>query len=742
MRLSRRTAVLAAAALVLGPLPAYALATADPAPARVQGWLADRLSTASATDALRVYVHASSADAAREAAQASGLTVVEVFDKVGVAVADGVKAQIAEVRSAAGVTYVEGDQPAELLLDTSHQATRGAEAVETLKGADGSPLDGSGTSIAIIDSGVDGTHPFFTEPDGTSKVVRNLKNVCPFVDTFQQIVTDDFVDECNADVPGNDSDTPSVGGHGTHVAGIAAGNPTLLADGRTVQGAAPGAKLVSLSVGQVISVYGGNSGLNWVLENHAAPCGEGVDATACPPIRVTNNSYGPGGGSDFDEDGVTAKLQRALLAEGVLTVWAAGNDGGDGSGETQTTNGPGNDPTPGILMVASYDDAGTGTRDGSLSSFSSRGVQGRTGTYPDISAPGDMVLSACRPYLAICNSSGTVPADGPGATDIGTFNTISGTSMAAPHIAGIVAQLLEGAPGATPAQVEDAIEDGAHRFAAGGAYEADPLNPDSQTSFDKGHGLVDVVAAYADLTGTTGAPAPTTSCTPDAYADATGDATNLLGTPGVTPNDPALDVVAGRLATTTDGVLLTVEVDDLAEGPNGQIVEQTFNVRGQAFYVFAQRTTGDGVVTFEYGDQGGTAGGRRLLGTTTGSFDDAADTVSILFPRSAVTPALADGEVLGGLTVTTRRDAVLVIPDADVATTGCPYVVGGTAAPEETTSPTPTATATSSPTAEPTVEPTPTATTSPTAGPRKGGGKPSPTATSSCTPKANGKGCA
>ena len=517
MRLSRRSAALAAAAVLLAPVPAFALSGGDAAPARVQDWLAGELADAAPTDALRVYVHAGSAAQAREAVAAGGLQLVEVFDKIGVAVATGLPAQVEAVRSAPGVTYVEGDRPVTHLLDTSHQATRGAEAVRTLDGADGSDLDGSGISIAVIDSGVDGTHPFFTAEDGTSKVVRNLKSVCTVI-----VFTDN--DRCFTDVPGNDSDTLSTGGHGTHVAGIAAGYPTTLADGRTIQGAAPGAKIVSLSVGQLISVYGGDTGLNWVLEHHAAPCGEGVPASVCPPIRVTNNSYGVGGGSDFDPESATVKLQRALLDEGVLTVWAAGNDGGDGSGDSQTTNGPGNDPRPGILMVASYDDQGTGTRNGTLSDFSSRGVKGATDTYPDISAPGDGILSACRVYLPIC-STGFDVVEG------GDYNTISGTSMAAPHIAGIVAQLLEAVPGATPAQVEDAIEDGAHRFTAGGAYESDPLNSGTLTSFDKGHGLVDVVAAVADLRGgstsTTPTPTPTSTstATPTPTATATAEPT-------------------------------------------------------------------------------------------------------------------------------------------------------------------------------------------------------------------------
>ena len=65
--------------------------------------------------------------------------------------------------------------------------------------------------------------------------------------------------------------------------------------------------------------------------------------------------------------------------------------------------------------------------------------------------------------------------------------------MATPHISGIVAQLFQANPGATPAQVEAAIETTAHKYADGAPYEAG--DPNGSTSFDKGHGLVDVVGA-------------------------------------------------------------------------------------------------------------------------------------------------------------------------------------------------------------------------------------------------------
>jgi serine protease AprX len=174
-------------------------------------------------------------------------------------------------------------------------------------------------------------------------------------------------------------------------------------------------------------------------------------------------------------------------------VWANGNDGGDGS--ENLSNPPGQDPTGGILSVASYNDLDSGTRDGQVSSFSSRGKAGVPSTYPDISAPGDTITSSCRPYLVIC-STGLDPQDGPGPLDVGTFNTISGTSMAAPHIAGIVAQLFQDSPNATPAQVENAIKSTAYKYSFGAPYENGPLGT---TSFDKGYGLVDVVAAAQAL---------------------------------------------------------------------------------------------------------------------------------------------------------------------------------------------------------------------------------------------------
>jgi len=466
------------------------VAAARPAPvlplARIQSFLVNQLASLGSAKTT-VMVHSANIATSRNAVSATGMRLVTTFDRIGVAVASGTKAQILAVAAQPGVTYLEGNTPISFTLDTSNVATRGAEAVATLTGANGKALDGSGVSVAVIDSGVDPTHPFLKNADGSTAVVASLKSVC----------LDESTTATNCVIPVPtviDTDTLSVGGHGTHVNGIVAGRPTVLTDGTHLQGAAPGASLVSISTGATLLIVGADSALNWVLENHNAPCGAGVPASTCPPIKVTNNSYGPTGGGTFDPQSATVQLQRALAADGVVTVWAAGNDGGDGS--SSLTNPPAQDPTGGILSVASYFDQNTGTRDGTVSDFSSRGAANDPSTWPDLSAPGEDIESSCRPYLVIC-STGLKPNNGPGPLDIGTFNTISGTSMAAPHIAGIVAQLFQADPTATPAEIEAALKSTAHKYTDGAPYtQANGYN----TSFDKGTGLVDVVAAVAALT--------------------------------------------------------------------------------------------------------------------------------------------------------------------------------------------------------------------------------------------------
>lgn len=466
-------------------------ATAQPPPAPLSASLVGQL-VSMASGSIPVLVHGASVTDAERAVSATGMRQITTFRKIGVVVAWANRQQIEQARTQPGVTYLEGDQPIAIqskdpqaqvnTRSTALLATRGLEATQTLVGADGAALDGTGVSIAVIDSGIDPTHPAFAG----GKVVRSLKSVC--------------LDESNTDtncvvaVPNTvDTDTLSLGGHGTHVSSIAAGRDVTLRDGSTVSGAAPGAKIVSLSTGAAVVIVSADAALNWVLEHHAAPCGAVVPATVCPPIKVVNNSYGPAGGGKFDPESATVKLQRELVKEGVVVVWAAGNDGGDGS--KSLTNPPAQDPTGGIISVASYNDKGTGTRSGLVSPFSSRGAKTDPTTWPDISAPGQNIVGACRAYLLIC-STGLKPQSGPGRLDVASYNTLSGTSMAAPQIAGIVALLFQVAPNATPAQIEEALKSTALRYSDGAPYQHVGKY---WTSFDKGTGLVDTVAAAKAL---------------------------------------------------------------------------------------------------------------------------------------------------------------------------------------------------------------------------------------------------
>lgn len=357
-------------------------------------------------------------------------------------------------------------------------ATRAALAQQQLLGADGAPLDGRNASIAIIDTGVDPAHPAFRLAAGT-KIVRDLG-------TGNCVGQPETASSCLADEPLTTNTDAPLGGHGTFVSGVAVGDDYTLPDGTTVGGNAPGARIVMISTTTLL--VGVANAFSWVLANHTAPCGAGVPASTCPPIRVVSASWGT-------NDSVIVNLEQQLVQAGVVVVWANGNDGGDGS--TNNSNpGPSMDPTPGVLTVAAYDDLGTGTRDGAVAPSSSRGAASQPQTWPDISAPGVNVVSSCETGMLVCQTIGSNPRNGPGPNDINTYFEASGTSWSAPAVAGIVAMLFQADPAATPAQIDDALKATAYKYTNGAAYVAEgPYT----SSYDKGTGLVDAYAAAQRL---------------------------------------------------------------------------------------------------------------------------------------------------------------------------------------------------------------------------------------------------
>ncbi|MGH3913720.1 MAG: S8 family serine peptidase, partial [Pseudonocardiaceae bacterium] len=230
------TGLVTSGLVIVGALVAMP-ATAAPSAAPLSPLLVRDLLTSSA-ERMTIMVHGARLTDAQRAVDVTGMAPITTFDKIGVVVARASQDQVQAARLQPGVTYLEGNQPIVFTSATANVATRSLEARQTLVGADGAPLDGTGVSIAVIDTGIDPTHPAFSG----GKVVRNLKSGC--------LDESSTATNCVVSVPTSvDTDTLSVGGHGSHVSSLAAGNSLTLTDGTPVSGAAPGAKIVALSTG-------------------------------------------------------------------------------------------------------------------------------------------------------------------------------------------------------------------------------------------------------------------------------------------------------------------------------------------------------------------------------------------------------------------------------------------------------------------------------------------------------------
>jgi serine protease AprX len=411
----------------------------------------------------------------------AGLTPVIDLPSINAVYAFGPVAGFDVLRLAPEVIFLEDAGTEPLNLETGTWATRARTLYELTGGLDlrvsapnGDPLDGRGVGIAIVDSGVDGTHPDlkWSGLGGSDiKLIRNFKVVCGMPDLATagcagQAQLTDMVD----------SDTTS--GHGTHVAGIAAGNGLAGDAERNWSGVAPGAALYGFGAGEGTSIVVPHAAAayQWIITN---------GANQNPPIRVVTNSWGSAG--NHNPSLAISQLTNQLVALGIPVVWSAGNS--TGTGADVQTNQYGNNPTPGVIQVANYNDQETGTRNGTLSGTSSRGLATNPATWPDVSAPGSFIQSACKEGSVTCT-----PAFGTENIYVNNkgYVRVSGTSMAAPHVAGAIAILRQANPSLTPADIENLVEDTAHKYTFGAAYANDPANPDNSSSFDKGHGLLDV----------------------------------------------------------------------------------------------------------------------------------------------------------------------------------------------------------------------------------------------------------
>jgi len=298
-------------------------------------------------------------------------------------------------------------------------------------------VTGSGVGVAVIDTGIAGGMPDFraSSSDTRSRVIANA------------------VTNPDARTPGD------AYGHGTHVAGIIAGDGwsrsyTDPLRGKYV-GIAPDANLISVKVSDdqgEASVLDVIYGLQFVVDNKAAY-----------NIRVVNLSLESTAVGSYKTDPLNAAVESAWF-KGIVVVTAAGNRG---SAENAVSRAPGNDPY--VITVGAYDDqASNADGDDSRPSWSSRGITADGFAKPEIHAPGSGIVSNLAPGSAFASMCPTCVVDG-------QMIRAGGTSMAAPMISGTVALLLQAFPSLKPDQVKGLLTRNArlinNRYPAVEAYK-------------------------------------------------------------------------------------------------------------------------------------------------------------------------------------------------------------------------------------------------------------------------------
>lgn len=321
---------------------------------------------------------------------------------------------LADLALLANLPGVTGVYPNRVLKPTLFSSTRTIRADGVW--ADG--YTGAGIGIAVIDAGVDGTHPDLCARIefciGTPvKTVQNVKILGRQSVANPVVVLEDQIS------------TDSTSGHGSHVAGIAAGAGTASETPGKYRGVAHGAKIIGLGTGEVAEVDTVLAGFDWVLANRNNPHYN---------IKVINNSWGPGAGHPYDPN---EPVQRAIAAAhdaGLAVVFGAGNGG----------------PTTGSLNAFSANpkaiSAAAGTKAAHIAVFSSRGVPGSSLWRPTVTAPG-MFIASVRArtgfYGAVADATGPDFNNPILPPDNVSYAYASGTSMSAPHISGLIALMQE-----------------------------------------------------------------------------------------------------------------------------------------------------------------------------------------------------------------------------------------------------------------------------------------------------------
>ncbi len=246
--------------------------------------------------------------------------------------------------------------------------------------------------------------------------------------------------------------------HGTHVAGTVA---AVTNNNTGVAGVAYGAKVVPVRV--LAKCGGSTSDIADAIVWSAGGSVSGVPANP-NPVKVINMSLGGGGSCPS----VTQNAINSARANGAVVVVAAGNSNRDASGFTPAS-------CNGVINVAATD------RNGSRATYSN------FGSNIDIAAPGGM--GGSDGVASTMNAGTTTPT-----TD--NYSYSAGTSMAAPHVAGVAALMFAVNPNLTPDQVEQMLKDSARSFPSGSTC----------STSNCGAGIMDAHAAVLAAQGNGGGP--------------------------------------------------------------------------------------------------------------------------------------------------------------------------------------------------------------------------------------------
>jgi serine protease AprX len=327
---------------------------------------------------------------------------------------------------------------------------------------------GTGVGVAVIDTGIDGTLADFTDGSGESRIVASV-----VTNPDAQTARDTY-------------------GHGTHVAGIIAGDGRRRAfddpvAGRYV-GIAPDANLIAIKAaddagrGTILdAIYG----LQFV-----------VDHKADYNIRVVNLSLASTIAESYRTDPLDAAVESAYF-HGILVVAAAGNRGG---AEDATDYAPGNDPF--ALSVGAVDDQGTEERlDDTVTEWSSTGFTQDGIAKPEITAPGAHIVSTLAGGSAFGDLCPSCVVDG-------SYIRLGGTSMAAPVVSGAAALVFEAHPEWTPDHVKSTLIETARGVRGG----PDEVNAAAAATTETPYSGADAGLVPSDLvSAATGAIDPTRS---------------------------------------------------------------------------------------------------------------------------------------------------------------------------------------------------------------------------------------